>query len=191
MEATKTTLCDPEELAALARAGDLEVLDRMTRCYGERLLAMGMRTCKDPDKAKDAVQMALLGAGEHLTSWRGDGRLDSWLVRMVVNACHRMRRGRKNDPHLHDPEAVVAAAEDDDPEVVAARAQLSAALGDALLELPHRDRTIVLLSDVEGWTGPEIAQHLDMTPGSVRTRLSRARARLRERLADLHAGLAA
>ncbi len=179
----KATGCDPHELAALARAGDLEVLDRMTRCYGDRLLAMGLRACRTRDEAQDAVQAALLSAGENLQSWRGEGRLDSWLVRMVANACHRMRRGRKNDPALHtaDAEPMATALT---PEQDAARAELHTALQTAIDALPARDRTLLLLVDVDGWSGPEVAERLEMTPGQVRTRLSRTRAKLREQLAS-------
>lgn len=180
---TKPTGCDPHELAALARAGDLAVLDRMTRCYGDRLLAMGLRACRTRDEAQDAVQSALLSAGENLQSWRGEGRLDSWLVRMVANACHRMRRGRKNDPALHsvDAESLPTTLT---PEEEAARAELHGTLQAAIDALPARDRSLLLLIDVDGWSAPEVAERLEMTPGSVRTRLSRTRAKLRDQLAS-------
>jgi len=174
-------LCSPTELADLARAGDIEVLDRATRCFGQRLLAIGKRHCRSESDAEDAVQDALASAGEHLEDWRGDGKLESWLGRIVVNACRRMRRGRKNDPttHVRDAELVT---DDPHPELRAARTELAETLSQALVDLGPKDRAIVLLSDVEGWKGPEIAKRLNMSPGSVRTRLSRARARLRDKL---------
>jgi RNA polymerase sigma-70 factor, ECF subfamily len=173
--------CDPDELASMARSGDLESLDRLTRCYGERLLSVGRRVCANEDQAEDAVQDALLQATERLDQYRGEGRLDSWLARMVANACHRMRRGRKNDPGLHLTEAEVADRLQD-PERSAARAELSRALNRSLLSLAPEDRAIVLLSDVEGWKGPEIAERLGMGAAATRKRLSRARAALRDDL---------
>jgi len=168
----------------MVRAGEIEALDRMTRCYGERLLTVGRRYCRDEDRAQDAVQDALLSAGEHLEDFRGDGSLEGWLVRMVANACHRMRRGRKNDPKWNAEldELGAPPAEVDSPEQGALRGELAVALGDALLRLEPKDRALLLLSDGEGWKAPELAESLDMSPGALRTRLSRARKRLREEL---------
>jgi len=183
-EAEVPALCDPSELVRMVKAGELEALDRMTRCYGERLLSAGRKHCRDEDRARDAVQDALLSAGEHLQDFRGDGSLEGWLVRMVANACHRMRRGRKNDPQWHTvlDEFGAPPAEDGSPEEGAMRGELAVALGDALLRLEPKDRALLLLSDGEGWKAPELAESLEMTPGALRTRLSRARKRLREEL---------
>ena len=180
----RTAPCDPEELVRLVTAGDLAALDRITRCHGQRLLAVGRRYCRSNAEAEDAVQDALLSAGTHLTSFRGDGSVEGWLVRMVANACHHMRRGRKNDHRLHDTEQVLM-SDAGSPEERAMVGQLSVTLGEALLELSPRDRSIVLLAEAEGWTGPEIAARLDMTAGNVRVRLHRARLQLRARLATL------
>ena len=164
------------------RAGDLAALDRLTRCQGERLLAVGRRYCRSEEDARDAVQDALVAAGQQLAHFRGEGSAEGWVIRMVARACGRMRRGRRNDPalHVHDVELP---AQDDDPETLAGRALLAEALGAALLELPAKDRAVLLLAEAEGWTGPEIAAELGVTPNAVRSRLSRARRLVRERLA--------
>lgn len=175
--------CTAADLIELMRSGDLEALDRISRCYGERLMAVGRRYCGDAELARDAVQDALLAAGENLSDFRGDGSLEGWLVRMVANFCHRMHRGRKNDPSLHvDVANVELGAATDTPEDDVARGELMALLAGALQVLSPNDRSLVLLADGEGWTAPEIADAFDMTAGQVRTRLSRARRRLREHL---------
>jgi RNA polymerase sigma-70 factor (ECF subfamily) len=162
-------LCDSGKLVALMRSGDMEALDRITRCFGERLLGVGRRYCRSEEEAQDAVQDAMVSAGEHLRDFRGEGTVEGWLVRMVANACHRMRRGRKNDPTLHDALEF---------------GQMSEILGQVLDELPALDRVIVMLAEAEDWTGPEIADKLGMTPGAVRTRLSRARTRVRSAMQE-------
>ncbi|MCA9676351.1 MAG: sigma-70 family RNA polymerase sigma factor [Kofleriaceae bacterium] len=182
--------CDPCELARLVKAGDVASLDRMTRCYGERLLAVGRRYCGDPERARDAVQDAMLAAGEHLADFRGDGSLEGWLIRMVASFCRRMQRGRKHDAALHEELDDDRAADDGDgPADDAARGELLRILGDALLTLDPRDRALVLLADAEDWTAPEIGAQLDMTPEAVRTRLSRAHRRLRDALGPVHDAL--
>jgi RNA polymerase sigma-70 factor, ECF subfamily len=173
--------CDADAMIALMRKGDLEALDRMTRCFGQRLLAVGRRYCRNEAEAEDAVQDALLSAGQHLKAFRSEGSVEGWLVRMVTNACHHMRRGQKNDHRIHGTEQVLS-SDEGTPEERAATGELASALGSALLSLSPDDRTIVLLAEAEGWKGPEIAEAMDLTPGAVRVRLTRARAKLRELL---------
>lgn len=183
---TDGTYCDPDKLVSMMRAGDLNALERITHCYGNRLLAVGRRHCRNEDEAADAVQDALLASGEHLQDFRGDGSPEGWLIRMVSNACNRMRRGRKNDPTLHVDVADSPLVDTvTSPENLAGRAELVEALGEALLDLPPKDRAILLLAEAEGWTGPEIAKSLAMTPTAVRVRLTRIRAKMRPRLEHL------
>jgi RNA polymerase sigma-70 factor (ECF subfamily) len=174
--------CDPEELVRLARAGDVAALDRLTRCQGDRLLAVGRRHCRSEEEARDAVQDALISAATHLPDYRGEGGVDAWVVSMVARACGRMRRGRKNDPHLHTFD-VDLLSETDDPEREAARAELARTLHGALEELDPLDRAVLWLAEGAGWTGPEIAERLGTSADAVRARLTRARRRLKERLA--------
>ena len=180
-EGERVGLCEPQDLARMAREGDIEALERMTRCFGERLQRVGRRYCRDAEQAEDAVQDALLSAGTHLRDFRGEGSLEGWLVRMVANACHHMRRGRKNDPALHATEIDLSTPADT-PEDLAVRGELTESLGDALQKLEPRDRAILILAEAEDWTGPQIAEELGMTAGAVRTRLSRARTRMRKLL---------
>lgn len=177
-------LCRPEAIARLVRDGDRTALDRATRCYGRHLLAVGERVCGDRDSARDAVQDALLAAGQHLDEFRGDGSVEGWLVRMVANACRTRRRGRKNQPAWNaelDEEGAASAAPS--PGDSAAHAQLSERLAAALIDLSPADRAVVLLTQLDGWSGPEVAAALDLTPEAVRARLARARRRLRRELA--------
>ena len=178
-------LCNADELIALVRAGDREALDRMTRCYGAKLMAVGRKQCSDSERARDAVQDALVSAAEHLTDFRGDGSLEGWLVRMVTNACRQMQRGRKNNPALHTEFADEDSSIEPDPEQSTAQARLAQSLDAALQTLAPDDRALVLLADVNGWRGPEIAEAMEMTAGQVRTRLSRARRRLRDELGPI------
>ncbi len=174
-------LCDPDDIVEQLRSGDIEVLDRLTRCYGTRLLAAGRRYCRSMEEAEDAVQEAALGAWKYGAGFRGEGRVDRWLVRLVATACNRMRRGMKNDPALHVRDAELAAS-DDSPEELAARGELAETLGAALGQLSPEDRAILILADARGWKGPEIADALGLSHDVVRARLSRAHRKLRSQL---------
>jgi RNA polymerase sigma-70 factor, ECF subfamily len=179
-----TAPCDLDELGRLVLAGDVAALDRMSRCFGERMLAIGRRRCGDEERARDAVQDAIVAAGTHLGDFRGEGSLEGWLLRIVARNCARMHRGRKHDPTLHDAldEDTVGAFE---AERASERVELRRRLDAAIAALDPRDRALVLLADAEGWTAPEIAGHVGMTAEAVRTRLSRAHRKLREMLGDL------
>ena len=172
------SICDGDELVRLVRAGDLEALDRITRCFGDRLLAVARQRCRNEEDAHDAVQDTLLSAGRNLESFRGDDSLEGWLVRVVTNACYRLRRGRKNDPSLHTTEAQLPSGTET-PEQAAHRGEVGELLERILLKLSSQDRAILILAEGQGWTGPEIAAEMSMSPGAVRTRLTRIRQRLR------------
>lgn len=177
--------CDPTILLDLVQRGEIQALDQLTRCYGTRLLEVGRKQCSSVDSAQDAVQDALLAAATHLGDFRGDGSLEGWLSRMVTNACRRMQRGRKADASLHEEFGDEHAALLSGPEEESINQGLGEQLVAALQTLPPQDRAIVLLAEVNGWRGPEIAESLGLTPGQVRTRLSRSRSKLRDLLTDL------
>ncbi|MCA9489816.1 MAG: sigma-70 family RNA polymerase sigma factor [Myxococcales bacterium] len=176
--------CDATELASLVRAGDLTALDRLTRCHGDRLIAVGLRWCRNREEAEDAVQDALVAAGTTLDAWRGDGPVEAWILRIVRNACYRQRRGRKNDPDLHRTEVELTSLEDD-PEKRAQSGEIARRVGEALETLSPSDRALMLMVHGQGLTPTEVAEATGLAPGTVRVRLSRARARVRQRLGPL------
>lgn len=182
MSARDAEQCDPRRLLALVHAGDSSALEAITRCYGERLLAAGRRHCRTSAEADDAVQETLLVAADELGGFRGEGSLEGFLVRIVARACRRLSRGRKNDAAAHDSTAELIAV-GGSPETLSAQHELGVALQEVLLSLDPRDRAILLLSELEDYTAPEIGAELGLTAGAVRTRLTRLRQGLRHRLA--------
>jgi RNA polymerase sigma factor (sigma-70 family) len=176
--------CSPERLMRLVRAGSGEALDQITRCYSQKLLAAGRRHCRTSDEAEDAVQDALLIAASQLTSLRDDASLEGWLVKVVASACRRLSRGQKNDASLHEAPANVLLVAGSNPEEQAAEHELARVLESALLALSPDERSILLLAELEGFSAAEIGAELKLTPGAVRTRLSRLRAGLIERLSS-------
>jgi len=181
------TDCSPERLMQLVREGSADALDQITRCYSQRLMAAGRRHCRTTTEAEDAVQDALISAAVALPQLRKDGSLESFLVKVVASACRRIGRGQKNAAELHDSE--IEAVASSDPEQDAERRELAELLERSLLQLEPRDRSIVLLAELEGFSAAEIGAELGMTEGAVRTRLSRLRARLSEALQKSEPGL--
>lgn len=177
-------VCDPERLLSLVRSGASEALDALTRCYGQKLLAAGRKHCRTDEEARDAVQDTWVIASTALSDFRGEGRLDGWLVRIVASACARLRRGQKNDPARHtDGTELFSGAT---PEGLAAEQELVSRIEQALLSRDPLDRAVLLLSEVEGYSGLEIAERVGLSSGAVRTRLSRIRAELRAQFGPHH-----
>jgi RNA polymerase sigma-70 factor, ECF subfamily len=168
--------CSPERLMRLVREGRADALDQITRCYSQRLLEAGRRHCRTTSEAEDAVQDALISAGEQLAALRDDRKLEHWLVKVVASACRRLSRGQKNDRAAHDSLAVLVS--DDDPERATGRRELGQLLERLLLSLSASDRSILLLAELEDSSADEIGAQLNMTAGAVRTRLSRLRSAL-------------
>jgi len=162
----------------LVREGQPDALDQITRCYSDRLLAAGRRHCRTGTEAEDAVQDALITAAEHLTQLRDDAKLEGWLIKVVASACRRIGRGRKNDGGRHDAEADPTAHGDSNPEAELARRELGELLEHELLALAPRDRSILLLAELDDFSAAQIGAELGMSEGAVRTQLSRLRGRM-------------
>lgn len=136
----------------------------------------------DADEAQDVVQEACLRALEHFPGFRGEsGR--AWLITIVRNTCYdRLRRKQRQsaeefDEHVHTPDT-----NQFDPELLFTRSQNSDALADALQQLPREFREVLVLRELEGLTYKEISAVLGIPPGTVMSRLARARGRLQEYL---------
>jgi RNA polymerase sigma-70 factor, ECF subfamily len=180
---------DPEDRALLAAhvAGDPEAFGTLFARHRDRLWAVALRTTGDPEDAADALQDAMIAAFRRADSYRGDAAVTTWLHRIVVNACLDRLRRRKvraadplpDRPEEHQDRAGAEARDREDPAVAAERAELRRCLRAALDRLPVDQRVALVLVDVEGYSVDEVARLLDTAPGTVKSRCSRGRARLR------------
>ncbi len=174
------------ELLAAVREGDEAALDELLRRYEGRIFRFGRKLCGDPEAAADVLQETMLAVARHADQFRGDADFSSWLWTVARRNCGRMRRRRAGEPESHDPaEALPLADPSADPEADAQRAAWGDRLDQALDELEPAQREVVLLRDVEGMTAPEVARVLGISTGAVKSRLHRARTKLRKLLAPL------
>ena len=133
-----------------------------------------MRLCKCRDTAHDVTQEAFITAFRRLKQFRGDAPFWGWMRRVVINhAISNMRKApRATIIELHESHAITEGQQE--------RIGLSMDLEGALASLSDDDRTVVWLHDVEGYSHAEIARKFGKTESFSKTRLSRARAKLRE-----------
>jgi RNA polymerase sigma-70 factor, ECF subfamily len=166
-----------------AQTGDRDALDALLRRHHDRVLAVCRRLAGNEADALDATQEALIAIARGIGRFDGRARFSTWAYRVATNACldELRRRRRRPIPGLPDeadaPHATPAAPSAG-IELLPDRLAVDAALAD----LPEEFRTAVVLRDLCDLDYAEIAEALDLAPGTVRSRIARGRAQLARRL---------
>ncbi len=180
-----------DEIALLSQAqrGDLDAFNRLVLAYQEQLFNIAFRILGDEDLAADATQEAFLHAFQKITTFRS-GSFRAWLIRIVTNLCYdELRRQKRRpqtalEPLTADGEELESPAWMSDggpsPETSLEQKELEHAIEHCLQALPPPFRSIVVLADIEGLDYSEIAVALRIPLGTVKSRLARARMRLRD-----------
>jgi len=166
-------------------AGDSEAFGELFRRHRDRLWAVALRTVCDPEEAADALQDAMVSAFRRAADFRGDSAVTTWLHRIVINAALDRLRRRAVRPATAtgDEEALEAlVAQDSDP---ARAADTRLDIDAALQILPPQQRAALVVVDMLGFSVADAAAILDISPGTVKSRCARARARLLPYVAHL------
>ncbi len=185
---------DEAGIIQAAKRGDVAAFNRLVMAHQGLAYNVAFRLMGDADAAADATQEAFLKAFRAIGQYRG-GSFRSWLLRIVTNACYdqlRYHRRRPSEPLLPETNDDGAPADytsrlmdpAESPEDSALRRELNEMLQQAILRLPPDQRLILVLSDVEGFSYREIADTIGLPLGTVKSRLSRARTRLRDLLQE-------
>jgi len=184
---------DEDRLIERAHAGEVEAFNDLVTRYQDSVYHLAFRILGDEAAASDATQEAFIAAYRRLHTFR-TGSFKSWLYRIVTNKCYdalRAHRRRLTVPideltddqgeSFHSP----LVAHHDGPEATVQRRELTALLQRHIASLPIDQRTVLVLSDVHGLSYGEIAAITRLRLGTVKSRLSRGRARLRDNLEPL------
>jgi RNA polymerase sigma-70 factor (ECF subfamily) len=189
--AIRTEPSDIELVHGIA-AKDHAAFERLMRRYNGRLFRIARAILKDDAEAEDAVQDAYLEAYRHIGEFRGESQVATWLTRIAINqALMRLRRHKRDrvvvpfhgDDQGRHVEAEVVDRKAESPAAATLRAEIRNVVESRIDELPPSFRAIFIMRDVEEMTVQETAECLGIPPATVRTRLFRARALLREALA--------
>lgn len=176
---------DEKHILTRARRGETAAFEELVRLYEKRVYAVALRSSGNPEDAADIVQEVFLRAWRSIESFRGDSGLSTWLFRITMNLCVDHARHKHAQPQtqpivtddeterpLPDPAPT--------PEEHLDNRELGRELAAALEEISEEHRRIVLLRDVSGMSYTEIAEVLEISEGTVKSRLSRARIALRK-----------
>jgi len=177
-----------EALIARAADGDVNAFNQLILEYQQMAFNVAYRILSDEDKAMDATQDAFLRGFRALHQFRG-GSFKAWLLRIVTNCSYDQLRVKQRRPTTpiddlveDDEHSTLVEDPGERPEEHVERMELGSAIQAALSLLPEEQRTVLVLSDIEGLSYEEIAEVTLVSLGTVKSRLSRARAKLRDYL---------
>ncbi len=180
---------DEPALITSAQHGDLDAFNTLVLNYQDVLFNTALRILSDSELAADATQDAFLSAFRSINSYRG-GSFKAWLMRTVTNACYDELRRRKRRPTTPLEPDTSNGDEMDSPRWLADKSmspeqkleadELEHAIQHCLDALPTNFRTVVVLADIQGLDYSEVAGATRVPLGTIKSRLARARLRLRE-----------
>ena len=178
---------EPEEdLIARSRDGDVDAFNQIVDMYQRPLYNMALRVLGDAPAAEDATQDAFFSAFRNIGRFKG-GNLKSWLFTIAANACRdvlRSRKVRRTESLDAEDVTIDPPSSTESPEDYAVRREMGQSIQQGLDSIPHDQRLALVLIDVQGFGYEEAAGVMGISVGTVKSRLSRGRARVRNFLRD-------
>ena len=180
---------DEQLLVNAAKGGDVVAFEELVNRYESKILRLTKNITGNREDAEDAMQDAFLNAYAHLDGFHQDSRFYTWLVRIAANeALMRLRKRRPGQVSLDEPvegdtDLMPRELEDwrPNPEREYAQAELQALMAEVLEKLEPEYRIILVLRDIEELSTQETADALGISVPNVKSRLLRARLKLREK----------
>ncbi len=188
--ATRVSKDDEGVLVAAARSGDMAAFEQLVSRYERKIFRLAHNITQNREDAEDVMQDAFLKSYSHLGDFQGDSRFYTWLVRITVNeALMKLRKRRPNQISLDESfetENDLMPREIEDwgltPEQRYAQTELNRILSEVIGDLDPAFRVVFLLRDVEELSTEETAELLGLSVPAVKSRLLRARLKLRHKL---------
>jgi len=182
---------DEAALVAKARVGDPSAFTELVHRYDGKIFRLARHIMQSPEDAEDVLQETFLKAYEHLQDFHGDSLFYTWLVRIAVNQSLMKLRKRRGDRAVSLDEAINTGEDtvtreiavwEGNPEQKYSQAEIREILAKAVESLPPIFRAVFALRDIEELSTEETAAVLNLSVPAVKSRLLRARLRLREKL---------
>ncbi|NLG50327.1 MAG: sigma-70 family RNA polymerase sigma factor [Chloroflexi bacterium] len=179
-----------EKLVSAAQKGDVNAFNQLVLAYQGLAYNVAYRILGNADKAADATQDAFLRGYRALHQFRG-GSFKTWLLRIVTNCCYDQLRVMQRRPTSpiddlveDDEHSTILEDASESPQEYIERLELDGFIQRALDALPEDQRVVLVMSDIEGMSYEEIAEVTSVALGTVKSRLSRARGKLRDLLQE-------
>lgn len=177
---------DEKKLIERASNGDPAAFNRLMEAHERRMYAVALRICANREDAQDCLQETMLRIYRSIASFKGQSSFATWVYRITMNTCLDEIRRRKNK-HNASLDSLLETGwspkdESGSPEKHAIDRETRKCVSNAIQELPEDMRAAIILRDIQGLTYEEIAQTLDINVGTIKSRISRGREKLREKL---------
>ena len=171
-----------------ASGGDAAAFNRLMEQHERRMYAVALRMCGNREDAQDCLQEAMLRVYRAIGGFKGQSSFSTWVYRITMNTClDELRRKKNSQSASLDNLLEMGWSPTDDsnaPEKQAMRSELRRNLNRAIQELPEEMRAAVVLRDIQGFSYDEIARMLEINVGTIKSRISRGREKLREKLKE-------
>ena len=171
---------DQENIIARARRGDADAFEQLVIAYRDQVFRLALRMCGNEADADEAAQEAFLSAWKALPNFRGDSRFSTWLYQLTSHAAIDLLRREKRQIAAEDITEVSVSDPGPSPQQQAERSETRQAVRDAMGQLSPEYRQIVVLRFLQELSYEEIGAVLKLPPGTVKSRLNRAKAQLKD-----------
>jgi len=177
---------DEDELVKLASRGESDAFEQLMTTHENKMYAVALRMCGNREDAQDCLQEAMIRIYKALGSFKSQSSFATWAYRITMNTClDELRRRKVRTSTSLDAMLETGwspSDEDDTPEHHALRSEQRHALERSIAALPEDMRAAIVLRDVQGYSYEEIARILDTNVGTIKSRISRSREKLRDGL---------
>ena len=179
---------DERDMIERASRGDAAAFNHLMEQHERRMYAVALRMCGNREDAQDCLQEAMLRVYRAIGGFKGQSSFSTWVYRITMNTCLDELRRKKNRQNTSLDNLLdlgwSPADESNAPEKQAMRSELRRNLNRAIQELPEEMRSAVVLRDIQGFSYDEIARMLEINVGTIKSRISRGREKLREKLKE-------
>ena len=177
---------EESKLIQRASGGDVAAFNALMGDHERRMYAVALRICGNPEDAQDCLQEAMLRVYRAISGFKAQSSFSTWVYRITMNTCLDELRKRKNRPNTSLDGLLDSGWSPQDggesPEGHAMRGEMHRQLQSYIGELPEDMRAAIVLRDIQGFSYEEIARMLDANVGTVKSRISRGREKLREKI---------
>lgn len=171
---------DQEKIIARARRGDADAFEQLVVSYRDQVFRLALRMCGSEADADEVAQEAFLSAWKALPNFRGESQFSTWLYQLTTHAAIDLMRREKRQIAADDITEVSAADPAPSPQQQAEQSEQREIVRDAILQLAPEQREVVVLRFMEELSYEEIGAVLKLPSGTVKSRLNRAKAQLKE-----------
>ncbi|MGH2565281.1 MAG: RNA polymerase sigma factor [Ginsengibacter sp.] len=187
--ATLTDSISENELISRILLGEKDLYAKIVRKYNQRLYRIGMSVINDDAEVEDAMQVAYIKAYENLEKFKFKSAFSTWITRILINESLLRLKKRKQVLHINESQNYIHQHQPVDfqtPLMKVINSELKKILEDAILDLPEKYRTVFVMREIENMNVSETRECLDLSEANVKVRLNRAKAILRNSLADYY-----